>query len=127
MLGGRPVQLRLETLHLGVAGIDDGGDAVLALHRGLHVGPFLVENRAVHAKAVIEPVGLPAELEIGQRVRIIGARRRQAIVAAGSKAGRPGEVDHVARRDLIMQTHLMRFAVLDDFLSVFLQGCGPPV
>ena len=111
-----PLQLRFETLHLGVAGIDDGGDAVLALNGGLHVVPSLVENGAIGAQPVIQPVGLPPQLEIGERVRGVGPRRRQTVVAAGPKARGPGEVHHGGRIDLILQADLVSLAVFDHLL-----------
>src|ERR1700722_9451728 len=89
MLIDGQLQLRFNTLHLAVAGIDDGRDAVLALNRGLPVIPSLVENGTIGAQPVIEPVGLPPQLEISERIRVERARGRQAGVGARAKTGGP--------------------------------------
>src|SRR5580658_5041320 len=103
MLIDGQLHFRFETLHLGVAGIDNGRDAVLALNRGLHIIPSLVENGTVGAQPMIEPVSLPPDLEISERVRVVGARGGQAVVTTGPKAGGPREVNHGGGVYLILQ------------------------
>ena len=112
MVHRQPTQLALDALGLGVADVQDRGDAVQALYAQLNVVPFLPEDGAVEAERVLSPGGLPAQFIVGQLVRRVRNDSDAAIVAAWPVAGRIGGVHHALGVELVLQVDPMGFAVV---------------
>src|SRR6185312_6500319 len=74
--------------------------------------PDLVEESAVKSEMAIEPARLEADLISGDRIGLERPILRLAVVAAGSEAGRIGEIDHLVAVWLPRQVDLMRLAAL---------------
>src|SRR5207253_1928588 len=70
------------------------------------------EEGAIDPEVAIEPAGLETDLVVGDRVRLERPILRLAVVAAGSEAGRIGEIDHSVAVRLPRKVELMRLAAL---------------
>ena len=90
----RPLHIHFDTFELRVAGVGDVGQAVFAQERELEVIPVAFEDGAVETQAIVRPLGLPADLIVGQEVRLVGRESAATVDAAGTESFGPRGIEH---------------------------------
>ncbi len=120
IVGRLPEHVAFKAPNARLSGIGDDRNRLWAEESELEILPVLPIQRAVEVELVVEPSRFPAQLIVGQVVRLVRRRLNtvdvDAIDATRPEAIRPRRVDHVVVVDAPGRVQLVREAILRGLL-----------